>query len=376
MKSRIFHITKMKGVSGSENHLLTLLSGMDKQRFDNSLCILAEARHVPALQEYAHKLEQAGIRVEILIMSHKMFDPAVVWKLRTSLRQERVDMVHTHLIHADLYGTIAAKLAGVKLIISSRHNDDKFRNRPLVRWINRALAHWHEKIIVISEWVGSFSRDVEKIPAKKIVRIHYGLEPEPLMDQADPQYIRQQFQIPDDVPLIGTIGQLAEQKGQTYLLQAIQQILPQVPDLRVVLIGKGSLRKTLAQQAKSLGIEKHVTFAGYRTDAIKLLSGFDFFVFPSLWEGFGLVLLEAMALKKAIVASAVSAIPETVLHGKTGLLVPPKHVEKLADAMLTLLKDKDLRQTLGENGYKRLQQDFTVQKMIRTTESLYTTLLN
>ncbi len=375
MKIKIFHVTKMKGISGSENHLFRLLSELDKNRFDVHFCILAEACHVSLLQEYARRLEKAEVTVSILVM-HKYVDLSLLRTLRNYIIQEKFHIIHTHLIHADLYGTLAAKLARVSTILCSRHNDDRFRRyRPLI-WLNRFLAHWHTKIIVISNWIGTFLQEIEGIPSEKIICIHYGLEPEALVVNVDKHYVREEFQIPEQIPVIGTIGRLTAQKGHSYLLQAVRQVTGQFPNLCVLIIGDGELRSELENQARELGIEANVIFSGYRNDAVRLLSGFDFFVFPSLWEGFGLVLLEAMALRKAVVASEVSAIPESVIQGKTGLLVPPKNAEKLAGAMLTLLNDNVLCNSLGESGYKRLQEDFTVQKMVETTEMLYTNVLS
>ena len=374
MKIKVLHISKMNGVSGSENHLFTLLSGLDKEQFEVHLHILTELRYLPLLQEYTQALEQAGVIV-VLRKMRRHFDLSLIRALWKYMNREGFDIVHTHLIHADFYGTISAKLAGVTTIISSRHNDDKFRSRVVLIWLNRVLARWQAKIIVISDWVGKFLQDVEGIPAEKIVRIHYGLEAAPILNLADPEYVRQQFHIPANVPLLGTIGRLTEQKGPAYLLRAIQKVQREFPEIRVLLIGDGELRGRLETQVKVLGIESNVIFAGYRKDALQLLAGFDFFVLPSLWEGFGLVLLEAMALKKAIVASAVSAIPESVLDGETGILIPPQEPRQLAKAILALLHDKDLSRAMGESGYSHLQACFSVQKMVSATEVLYTRLV-
>lgn len=364
----------MKGVSGSENHLLTLLSGLDKDRFEVHFGILAESIHVPLLQNYKQTLEDAGVIVSVFVIN-KYFDLSLLWRLRRYILQKGFRLVHTHLIHADFYGTLAAKLAGTPIIMSSRHNDDRFRRyKPLI-WLNRFLARWHSKVIVISDWVGKFLQEVEGISAEKIVCIHYGLEPEEILKQADPGYVRRQFQLSENVPVIGTIGRLTDQKGQRYLLQALTQIIPEFPLLRVVIVGDGELRVKLETQTKDLGLEANVIFGGYRHDAIQLLAGFDFFVLPSLWEGFGLVLLEAMALKKAIVASKVSAIPESVIDGETGILVPPKDVAKLVEALLRLLRHRETIGVMGEAGHKRLQQHFSVRKMVEATETLYLNII-
>ena len=369
MAMHIFHISKMKGVSGSENHLLTLLTNLDKTQFEAELCILTESRHLPLLQDYARQLEQSGVHV-LFRTIRRYFDVQIAWNLASYMKARRFDIVHTHLIHADVYGTIAAKLAGVPVIISSQHNDDQFRrSRPII-WLNRLLARWQSKIIVISDWVGKFLQEIEGIPAAKIVRIHYGLDPQPIAALAEPAYLRQQCQIPDGVPVIGTIGRLTAQKGQTYLLDAVRLLKPDFPTLRVVIIGDGELRHELEAQTKTLDIAENVIFTGLQTyhDTIRLLSGMDIFVFPSLWEGFGLVLLEAMALKKPIVASNVSAIPESVLHQHTGLLVPPQHATELAYAIRLLLTSPDNVAEMGEYGYQRLHTEFSVGAMIRATE--------
>lgn len=371
MKIKVLHLSKMKGVSGSENHLLTLLTNLDQRRFEVHLWILAETAHVPLLQSYKQTLEQAGVAVVIFIMPHRHWAPSLLSRLKTYLIQEKIQLVHTHLIHADFYGMLAAKWAGVPAIISSRHNDDQFRRNIFLIWLNRLLAHWQTRLIVISDWVGIFLQEVERIPAAKIVRIHYGLATAPLLAEADPHYLRQQFAIPADAPVIGTIGRLTAQKGHVYLLQAVKQVIAEFPALRVFLIGDGELRAELEAQAQQLGISANMVFTGYRNDARKLLAGFDVFVFPSLWEGFGLVLLEAMALQKAIIASQVSAIPESVQHGQTGILVPPKQPAELAQAMLTLLRNVKLARTMGEAGYAYLQQHFTVTKMVQRTEMVY-----
>ena len=362
----------MKGISGSENHLLTLLAGINKERFELHLGILAETVHIDELQEFCQTLTMYGVHVKVFPM-RKHLDFSLILSLRRYIRQHRFHIVHTHLIHADLYGTLAAKLAGVSTIFSSRHNDDRFRHHPLIRWLNYGLARWHTKIIVISDWVGRFLQDVEGIPSSKIVRIHYGLQAEEFSEQYAPVYVRQKFKLSEHAPLIGTIGRLTEQKGQAYLLRAVQQVKAQFPDLRLIIVGDGELRDQLHALAQELDVADNVIFAGWQAheEALRLLSGFDVFVFPSLWEGFGLVLLEAMALKKAIIASRVSAIPESVIDGRTGLLVQPRQAEQLANAISTLLSDRSLIQRMEAAGYEHLQRNFSVQKMVSATENVY-----
>ena len=152
------------------------------------LGILAEPRHAPNLRDFQQIMERNGVQV-VLFEMPKYGNFRIIRTLKTFITQQQIDIVHTHLIHADVYGTLAAKLAGVATIISSRHNDDKFRHHRLLIWLNRFLARWHAKIIVISDWVGEFLQRVEGIDAEKIVRIHYGLQSETILKHADPGYV-------------------------------------------------------------------------------------------------------------------------------------------------------------------------------------------
>ncbi len=157
----------------------------------------------------------------------------------------------------------AAKLSGVPIVISSRHNDDQFRRHRAIIWLNRLFARWQTRIIVISDWVGRFLQEVEGIPSEKITRIHYGLDPVPIEALSEPSYVRQQFHIPEDAPVIGTIGRLTPQKGQHYLLQAVCRLKHDFPHLRVLIIGDGELRDKLEDEAKMLDITGNIIFTGY-----------------------------------------------------------------------------------------------------------------
>jgi len=167
------------------------------------------------------------------------------------------------------------------------------------------------------------------------------------------------------------VGRLTEQKGHTYLLDAFAQVMRVLPAARLLVIGDGELRPTLERRATRLGLHGSVIFTGRREDVPRLMMALDVLALPSLWEGFGLVLLEAMAAGKPIVASRVSAIPEIVADGETGLLVPPRDVKALAQALLALLHDPQRATEMGRRGRLRLEQEFTVERMVSQTEAAY-----
>jgi glycosyltransferase involved in cell wall biosynthesis len=211
---------------------------------------------------------------------------------------------------------------------------------------------------------------VELAPPQKVHTVHYGIAPT-LPDLTMRAAFRAELGIPLDAPVFGSVCRLIEQKGLTFALRAFAQIAPHFPEAHYVIIGDGALREPLRAEADALGVATRVHFAGWRADAAARMVAFDVFVMPSLWEGFGLVLLEAMAARLPIIASAVSALPEIVRDGETGLLCAPRDVACLAERMAQLLTARDLAMRLGAHGEARLRAEFSVSKMVDRTLAVY-----
>jgi len=372
----VAHVLKADGIAGAERHLLTLLPGLRERGFDVRLILL----HPPTqpLADYTALLTAGGVPVT-RIPIHSHLDFGVIRRIRAALRPLAPQIVHTHLLHADLYGLLAAlRLPGRPLRITSRHNDDVFRRRLPFRLLNAAL--WRFVLtggIGISDAVTRFCLAVENAPPGKIHTIHYGLPfPLPLIDRkAVRAELRGALNLPADTVLIGGVGRLIEQKGYTYALQAFALLERDFPAAQLVLIGDGPLKTPLHAEARRLGLARRVHFMGWRADAAALMAGLDVFVMPSLWEGFGLVLLEAMASGLPIVATAVSAIPEIVVEGETGLLVPPRDPAALAAALRVLLADPALARHFGLLGEDRLEEHFSADGMITAVVEWYHALL-
>lgn len=371
---RVVHIIKATGIAGAERHLLTLLPGLRKLGIDTRLILL----HNPSqrLDEYAALMEARGVTVEQIVIRRHV-DPGVIRRLRDQIQFEQPDIVHTHLLHADWYGTIAARWAGVRRIVQSRHNDDPFRRRLPIRLVNRLIWRMVTAGVGISESVTRFTIEVEGAPARKMNTIHYGMElPIPPIDRAAAQrLLHEQIGAEPDAILIGMVGRLIEQKGFRYGIQAFAKIADEFPKARLVVVGDGSHRAILEGETRRAGVAKRVDFLGWREDSAELMAALDIFLMPSLWEGFGLVLLEAMSRAIPVVASAVSAIPEVVVHGETGLLVPAADVDSMAEALRTLLGDPALRRHLGLLGEARLEDEFSADAMVSRYQTLYQSIL-
>jgi len=368
---RVAHIIKVTRISGAERHLLVLLKGLREQGIDAHLIILTQP-DIP-MDDMLDEAQQRDIPIHRLTIQ-RHYDLTVLWRIRKTLREIQPNIVHTHLIHADLFGFVGAKIAGVKTVIASRHNDDDFRYHRVLRLISRVMWWLTDGGIAISGAIKDFTVNVEGAREDKVDVVRYGLDyrwtPD---DELTSAYrdLREELGLEPDTVIIGMVNRLVEQKGIPYALQAFQQIMTDYPQVHLVIAGDGPGADTLKAQANDLGIASNVHWLGWRTGGQILMGAFDIFLLPSLWEGFGLVLLEAMSRRIPIVASAVSAIPEVVSHGETGLLVPPRDVDGLITALRFLLDDRTLRKYMGLLGDDRLEQVFNVDQMVSATIAVY-----
>jgi glycosyltransferase involved in cell wall biosynthesis len=177
--------------------------------------------------------------------------------------------------------------------------------------------------------------------------------------------------LPHGAPVVGNVAALAPHKGQRHLVAAAARVVREIPDARFVIVGDGELREALERQIKELALERHVFLTGFRSDALGLIKSFDVFVLSSITEGLGSAVLEAMACRRPIVATRAGGIPEAVIDGVTGLLVPPHDEPGLAAAIVRLLKDRTLAMTLADAGRTRVEDAFSVERMVSGTLEVY-----
>jgi glycosyltransferase involved in cell wall biosynthesis len=370
---RVVHIIKVVRVAGAEQHLLTLLAGLRDRGVDAQLLLLTEPDK--AMDNYVRVLTERSIPVQRWTI-YRHADVGLYRRLIGALRPLKPEVVHTHLLHADLFGIPAARLARVPVAVTSRHNDNIFRHRFPIKQINRTLWRWADAGVAISDALRQFSITVEGAPPERVCRIYYGLEAGPPLERKIARAaLLNELSLSPDTVLIGVVCRLIEQKGVAYGLRAFAQVAARFPAAHLVIAGDGPLRARLETETRSRGLAGRVHFLGWRSDVTPTLAGLDMMLMPSLWEGFGLVLLEAMAQQVPIIASAVSAIPEVVVDGETGLLVPPRDVDALAAALTRLLADRPLRQHMGLMGRDRLETHFGAARMVDETLALYERLL-
>ena len=365
---RVLHVAKVTGIAGAENHLLALLPALRALGVDAEVVLLQEPGRPVA--QLVRAFLAAGVPTFELAINMDL-DPWLVGRLARLVRSRGAHAVHTHGVHADLYGRLCLQGLDGVLLLQTRHNDDRFRRLWIMRLLNQWLARRCVRIVAISDAVREFVCAVEGIPPRKVERIYYGLDAAPApQNVAD---LRTELGWAG-APLIGFVGRLTGQKGVDVLLNAFAIVHRALPTARLLLIGDGPQRAALAVLAGRLQISAAVHFAGWREDARAQMAALNVLAIASRWEGFGLVTLEAMQAGVAVVASRVSALPEIVLDGETGLLVPAANAAKLAAALLALLQDPQRAMQLGENGRLRAAQFFTVKQMAVQHAALYPSL--
>src|SRR5258708_25564304 len=257
---KIVHVAKMTSVDGMERHLLTLLPALKARGLNVHLWILVEADK--PLDAYAEEMRGLGVPAEQIIIKRD-FDPVLIWKLIRKIRRGAFDAVHTHLIHADLHGVVAARLARVRHIFFSAHNDDSFRQRLPVRLAQGWLWRQVDAGIAISEALRQLVSAVEFAPPARVHTVHYGLDPVSIKSAADArEALCRELGLTPDVVIIGSMCRLTRQKGITYAIQAFKKVAAQHPNAHYVIAGDGPLREALEQEAQAAGLQSHVHFLG------------------------------------------------------------------------------------------------------------------
>jgi len=363
---KLLHVITTLDVGGAEMHLLSQVRGQTARGHDVRVAYLKG--HGTLAKDFevagAEWVGCVGGLVPLRLRAH------IAW----------CDLVHSHLLKADMATALSATLFGKRRrLVSGKHNDEQVLKRPLVSLIHGALGNLPVRTIVLSDHVGRFIEQYGRVRSGRMSRVYYGLDPAPFEAAAsapeeDRDALRASFGFaPGDV-VFTCVARFAPQKAHDVLLRAFHAARAECPDLRLLLVGDdpfGDGRVRVEALASELQLGEAVVFAGIRRDVPALLAASDVFVMSSLWEGLGLVFLEAMATGLPVLASDVSAVPEVVVHEATGLLVPPADASALAAGFVRLAENPELRQALGQRGRARVAEVFGVDRMVEETLCIY-----
>ncbi|OGQ56734.1 MAG: hypothetical protein A3J24_05650 [Deltaproteobacteria bacterium RIFCSPLOWO2_02_FULL_53_8] len=356
----ILHTESSLGWGGQENRTLHECVGL--KRLGARPLILCKP---------GSKLKLRATECGIEVFCHEMRSNRDISALRQIMRlvkTEAVDCICTHSGDDSLLGAVAGRLSSRKpAIVRTRH-----LALPITSKITYSrLPH---KVVTVSEFVRNYLVVDKGIDARRVVCIPTGVDIKRFAPDSTDDTLRKELGLANDTLIVGVVAILRRKKGHHVLLQAVPTILAAVPDTVFVFAGNGPQKENIETQIKELGIESRVKLLGLRPDVPTVLKGLDLFVLPTLQEALGTSILEASAMKKAVVASAVGGVPEVVAEGVTGSLVPPEDPDALADAIIKLLQDRERLQQMGRNGRKMVEDRYTTEKMSERMFTLYSEL--
>jgi glycosyltransferase involved in cell wall biosynthesis len=354
--TRVLHVQKVSGISGSEAHLLSVLPLLRRRGWDARMVVLDEGED--GATRFAEELRARDVPTTRLRMRLDA-DPLLFARLAATIRRARPEVVHTHLVHADLLGLPAATLARVPVRISTKHGFNAFRLRRGFGAADRGVGRLADVDVAISRGLAEHLAAAEGFDADAFEIVHYGIAPGP---EAPP---------PPRGPRLLAVGRLIEIKGLDTLLRALAAARADVPAMTLDLAGSGPVERDLRHLAAQLGLEDAVRFLGHVSPVAPLLEEALAVVVPSRGEGFGMVALEAMERSRAVVASAVGGLPELVFEGESGLLVPPDDVEALRVALVRVATDPDATAAMGAAGRRRALEEFPVERPAERLDAIY-----
>lgn len=360
------HIVPSLNVGGREKILLELIKRADREKFEIGVCCLKDGGKL-----YEQFLNE-NIAIKCFHKRKNGVDKGLYFRLGNYLKEQKTDIVHTHNPGVLIYGAIGAMLGGAGAIINTEHGYEYSIGRPK-KVVEALLRHWIDMTISVSNTLKDQLSN-SMIQSKKITTIYNGIDPSPYNEISAPYSLRKRFGFLPTDTIVGNVARLAEVKNHCLLLRAMKKVIEEIPQAKLLIVGDGELRNKLEVFAKDLGISNNVVFGGEVDNVSELLRMMDIFVLSSTYEGISITILEAMASGKAVVATNVGGNPEIIINGETGILVPVNDKDTMAQAIITLLKDRDRALLMGIKGRRRVEECFNINAMVKRTEKLYLTL--
>jgi glycosyltransferase involved in cell wall biosynthesis len=359
-RPRVLQLLATGGNGGAQESYTGLLLRLDRAKYDVRALSLSAGSAV-------QRVRSLGLAVEVIDADD---DEQAVRELAAWLRREEIDLVHAHMFRAEVIGTRAAVAAGVPVIGATVHSS-RVRSPEDVALL-ASLTPMMDRLIVPSDAIAHKVR-CEGREGARFAIIPNGVDLSRFAAPAPPSRVRADFGIPADAPLVGVVARLEPEKGHRFLLEAWPAILDAAPEAWLLVVGEGSQADALRAQAASLGrsVARRIAFSGRREDISALTAELSVAVLPSLREAQGISILEAMARRVPVVASAVGGIPEVITSGVDGVLVEPADSRTLAAAVSDLLTDPDLRRRIGEAGYRTVAERYSIDAQVRRIEAVY-----
>jgi len=369
MKRNVLHVIYSFTTGGAEEVIVNYARAYDKSKYNFYVCIITDGDHM------IDKLKKTGVRVYVLKKT-KRLDLNTFKQIRSIIKTNNIDILHMHNPPAQNYALFPSLFSSVKIRLRTEHNI-YYKNRVMKFYgaANYFLTLFQNIVIACSKKVHQSQLTDYKLPKSKVVTIENGIEGSIFNTTVADDYLAREVGIKKKKYLSITVGNLIEQKGHLFLIDAAEKVIKERQDILFLIVGDGKLKDKLADQIKEKGLQEFVHLTGKRPDIPELLSLSDIFLLSSLWEGLPIVLLEAMAAKTAIIATDVGGNAEVIKDGITGMLIPAKDSQIIADKVLELIDNLDHQKQLSDNAYKLFLEKYSVSTMMQKTEDLYSILL-
>ncbi len=376
---RVLHIHTLPIVSGSGINTFLSMRGMDKNIYEVELACAPGGRLIPLVQQNHMEVRPFKNMVQPL---HPLKDTMALLDLTAFLRSHFYHIVHTHNSKAGFLGRMAAKLAGVPVIVHTVHgfafhDQEPLWRRVLFRNLERLGSHWCDKMIFISQPLMDWALKDHIVAEEKVEKIYSGIQVDKFLPvkSEERDRIRSKWGLRQEEAVVGMVSKLWEGKGHSVLIEAFKLLKEKIKDAKLVIVGEGYLYDELLRRVNTNGLRESVLFTGFQMDVSEIIATFDVAVLPSFFEGMGRVLLEAMAMEKPVVASRVGGIPDLIDQGINGLLVRPGNVKELAEALEKVLSDRRLASKMGREGRKKIKGQFSADAMVQSIDKVYRELL-
>ena len=370
-KINILHLITRLPIGGAERMLLGVLHNLDSNQFNSVVCCIQDRG------ELADEVESIGVPVISLgLMKKGRYDRSIVPILRNIMNEHHINVIHTHLYHANLYGRIAANKESIPTIASVHNTYAKRKwHRHLINWF---LAKRTFRITAGSAAVKDDLLKVDHIKNNKVAILPNAIDLQRVQSNLSNKEAKYALGIESTDILIGTVGRVEEQKGHKYLLEAISHLKnnKDIQNIKLLIVGDGRLLPSLKLMAKNLDINDISLFPGNISNLGDIYRAIDIFVMPSLWEGLSLSMLEAMAAKLPIIATDVGGVRDVLGDNKYGKIVNPSNHIEISSAIKSLIQNYELSNKMAILGEKKVRSEYSVKAMTKQLETLYIDALN
>lgn len=369
-KIKVLECIRQGQVGGGESHLIDLVTHLDKDKFEPIVLSFTDGQMITTLKE-------KGIKTNV-IHTESGFDFRVWRQVLDLMKKEKIDIVHAHGTRANSNIFWAADQLHIPIVYTvhgwSFHQDQKPYVRKIRETIERLLTNRSDTTISVS--FSNQKDGIERFNMPRSKVIYYGIDLDRFNPKREFKKIREEWKVSEDKTLVGFLVRMTIQKDPHTMMMAIKKVLDKTKDIYFVMIGEGDLKESTLNIVKELNISSNIIFNDFRQDVPDVLNAIDIYCLPSLWEGMPIGLIESMAMKRAIISSPVDGTKEAIINNERGLLVPEQNPDALAEAILKLHYDIELRNALAENAYNYAKEKFNAQRMARDVEKIYKKVLS